>query len=401
MTIPNQSSLKFPENALAYAGLSTLRNRLKKIIERKDKPLAILMVDALRYELSKELEIGLVKKGYEVEQIPMLSSLPSITEVGMASLLPHTSLTAIVEKGKLNIFLDQIDQKATREKLLKEKLGDKLLTLELNDILRLSPSFLKDKIEGYDYIIVMDRDIDIAGTYLLEVLPNIFQDLVMKLFNVIDRLHKAGLKTVIISTDHGFLLIPKDYVVNIIEKIKPAEDTDKKRRYAIGRPPYDPSLISFKFDQIGLEGGGIAAFPKGLLCLSMPGQVPLFLHGGISLQENCIAVITSKTKVEIGKVRVEAEIPEEITTAVFLINLVPSITPDANKTRVVKVEVYSNGTKIAESDPIELQRESKKARLMLKEIRPEAEIRITDVDTFEVLKSKKVKISIVGYAEEI
>jgi hypothetical protein len=385
-------------------GLMNQSEFWSKIVERKDKPLAILMIDALRYELGKELEKELVEKGYDVEVTPMLSSLPSITEIGMASLLPHTSLTAKIEGGKLNVFLDktiQIAQRTTRENFLREKLGPKLLTLELNDILKLPPLSLKDKIEGYDYIVVMDRDIDIAGTYLLEVSPNLFQELVTKLSNIVDRLHKAGLKTVIISTDHGFLLIPKDYDVNVIEKIKPGEDVDKKRRYAMGKPPYDPSLISFKLDQIGLEGDGVVAFPRGILCLSMPGQVPMFLHGGVSLQENCIAVILSKAKIEIGKIRVEAEIPDEITTAVFLVNLIPLTAPDANKPRTVRVEVYSNGTKIAESDPIELQREAKRVRLILKEIRPEAEIKITDVDTFEVLKSKKVKISIVGYAEEI
>jgi hypothetical protein len=385
-------------------GLLSQSEFWSKIVEKEDKPLAILMIDALRYELSKELERELVERGYDVEVTPMLSSLPSITEVGMASLLPHTSLAVKIERGKLNVLIDktiQISQRATRENLLKDKLGKKLLTLELSDIVKLSPQFLRDKIEGYDYILVMDRDIDIAGTYLLEVSPNLFQELIMKLYNAVDRLHKAGLKTVIISTDHGFLLLPKDYDVNVIEKIKPAEDVDKKRRYLIGRPPYDPSLISFNLNQIGLEGDGIAMFPRGLSCLSMPGQVPMFLHGGISLQENCIGVVISKTKIEIGKIRVEAEIPDEITTAVFLINLIPSITPDANKPRIVRVEVYSNGTKIAESDSIELQRETRRARLVLKEIRPEAEIRITDVDTFEILKSKKVRISIVGYAEEI
>jgi hypothetical protein len=77
------------------------------------------------------------------------------------------------------------------------------------------------------------------------------------------------------------------------------------------------------------------------------------------------------------------------------------ISSDANKPRSVKVEIYSDERKIAESDTIELQQEAKKARIILKEVPPQAEVKIIDADTFELLKSKKVKISIVGYAEEI
>jgi len=375
-----------------------------KIPEKRDRPLAILLIDALRYELSKELEEDLRQKGYEVEVIPMLSSLPSITEIGMASLMPTRSLTARVKNGKLEVLVEgvtQINQKATRQDLLRDKLGSKALILELSEIAKLSPLSLKSEIEGYEYIIVMDRDIDIAGTYLLEVSPDLFQELVIKLSNAIDRLHKTGLRTVVVSTDHGFLLIPKGYEVNIIEGIKSEDEVDKKRRYAIGRPPYNPSLIQFRLDQVSLNGDGIVVFPRGLSCLSMPAPVPMFLHGGISPQENCIPVVISKSKIEAGKLKIETEIPDEISTAVFLINLIPLIAPEADKARVVRVEVYSDGRKIAESDSVELQREAKKARLILKEIKPEVEVKIVDVDTFEVLKSKKVKISIVGYPEEI
>jgi len=375
-----------------------------KILEKREKPLAILLVDALRYELGKELEKDLRQKEYEVELTPMLSSLPSITEIGMASLMPTPSLTAKVEKGKLDVLVEgvtQINQKATRQSFLQDKLDGRAVILELSEISKLSPISLKSKIEEYEYIIVMDRDIDIAGTYLLEVSPNLFQELIMKLSNAIDRLHKAGLRTVIVSTDHGFLLIPKGYEVNTIEGIRSEDDVDKKRRYAIGRPSYNPSLVQFRFDQVSLNGDGIVVFPRGLSCLSMPAPIPMFLHGGISPQENCIPLVISEAKIEVGKVKIEAEIPEEISTAVFLINLTPSIAPGADKARVVRVEVYSDGRKIAESDSIELQREAKKARLILKEIKPEVEVKIVDVDTFEVLKSKKVKISIVGYPEEI
>ncbi|MGC9014513.1 MAG: PglZ domain-containing protein, partial [Thermoproteota archaeon] len=384
-------------------GLTNQHKFWKEIVEKENKPLAIFFIDALRYELGKELENILRAKGYEVNSIPLLSSLPSITEVGMASLLPHDFLLARVENGKLKIFLDgssPVGIKETRDNILKEKFKDKLILLELSEILKLSPSSLKTKIEGYDYIIIADRDIDIAGTYLLEISVNLFQDIIVKLSEAMDKLHKAGVQTIVASTDHGFLLLPKDYTPNVIE-LKTEVDVDKKRRYVIGKPPFNPSLISFRFGQVWLKGDGIISFPKGLSCLNAPGELQMFLHGGISPQENCIPAIVSRAKIEVGKVKIDAEIPDEITTAICLIDIIPLITPEANKPRAVKVEVYSDERKIAESDTIEIQQEAKKARLILKEMPPHAEIKIIDADTFELLKSKKVKISIVGYAEEI
>jgi len=373
-----------------------------KIVEKSDKPLAVFLVDALRYELAKEIEKELSKKGYEIKLIPMLSSLPSITEVGMASLLPHASLTAKVEKGKLSVFIDKIlvGRRETRQKFLEEKYGKKVLILDLNEILKLGPRNLKEKMKGYDYIVVMDRDIDLAGTYLLEISPSLFQDLTGKIIECADVLHKSGLKTVVISTDHGFLLIPKEEV-NVVEGLKAEEEVDKKRRYAIGKVFPHPSLILFKLKQAWLEGEGEVAFPRGLSCLSAPGPVPIFLHGGLSPQENCIATIISRAKIEVGKVKVKAEIPDEITTAIFLVNLIPLPTPEADKPRIVKVEVWSDGKMIAESEPIELQKEAKKSKVTLRELPEKAEVRIVDVETFEILRSKEVKISIAGYAEEI
>jgi len=385
-------------------GLINQHEFWEKIVEKESKPLAIFLVDALRYELGKELESILKSKGYDVKLIPMLSSLPSITEVGMASLLPHKSLFAKVENGKLKILIDEsvpIGVKETRVKVLKDKLGDKVIIFELSEIIKSSPSSLKTRIEGYDYIIITDRDIDIAGTYLLEISVNLFDEVVERLSEAIDRLHRAGIKTVITTTDHGFLLIPKDFTLNVIEGIKSEADVDKKRRYVIGKPPFNPSLFSFNLKQAWLKGDGIIAFPRGLTCLNVPGEQQMFLHGGISPQENCISVIISKSKVEVGKIKVEAEIPNEITSAICFIPITPLVSPEANKPRAVKVEIYSDERKIAESDTIELQQEAKKARIILKEVPPQAEVKIIDADTLELLKSKKVKISIAGYAEEI
>ena len=378
----------------------------EKIVEREEKPIVIFFIDALRYELGEELKRYLIERGYEVDIIPMLSSLPSITEIGMASLMPHKGkpLFAEVEKGELRIKIEgniPITRRRERINFIKDILGDRALFLELDDVLKSSPASLKNRVNGHEYIIVMDREIDVAGTYLLEVSLDLFRKLVQRISKAVSRFHKSGLSKIIITTDHGFLLIPKGCEVTTIEGVKAERDVDKKRRYAIGKLPKIASLIDFSMEQLGLIGDGIASFPRGLSCLSMAGPIPMFLHGGISPQENCIPILISRAKIEIEKVGIKAEIPDEITTAVFLVNLIPLVTPTAKGSRAVRIEVYSDKEKIAESDVIELQKGAKKARLVLKKIKPQVEVRVIDVDTLEILRSKKVKICLVGYFDEI
>ena len=50
---------------------------------------AYVLVDALRYEMGRELVAGL-GEGYEVELVPVVAQLPTITEVGMSAVLPGT-----------------------------------------------------------------------------------------------------------------------------------------------------------------------------------------------------------------------------------------------------------------------------------------------------------------------
>src|SRR5690606_31985101 len=56
-------------------------------LQASGRRVALLLIDALRYELGVELQKRLTGEG-QVELQPALAQLPSVTSVGMASLLP-------------------------------------------------------------------------------------------------------------------------------------------------------------------------------------------------------------------------------------------------------------------------------------------------------------------------
>ena len=406
-------SIKFAGSASKLSTWSAIgvlkqQNFWKEIIGVEDEPVAILLEDALRYDLSRALARRLSEKGYKVQQRTLLASLPSITEVGMAALLPRgdRTLTLEVHKGKVKVSLNgevPLTERRDRLEWLQTALGTDLKTFKLEKVLKAPIQTLQSILKEFKRIVVMDRNIDSAGTYLVDISVGLFEDLVGRVAEAVSKLHKAGVKKVVVTTDHGFLLLPKGFQTDTIGGIKPQNNVARSRRYAVGKVPKIGVHLTFPIESLGLSGDGSATFPRGLTCLSVPGEIGQFLHGGISLQEICVAAVisTREIPVEERKVEVKAEIPDRITTAIFLISLEPSPTLHKYMPREVRVEVYADKEKMSESDVITLSNKIMKARLVLSKFPPSVDVRIIDHETKEVLTSKTVKVELAGYDENI
>ena len=405
--------VKFAESASKLStwsatGILKQQNFWKDIIGIEDEPVAILLEDALRYDLSRALARKLSEEGYKVQLRALLASLPSITEVGMAALLPRGDQTLALEvyKGKVKVSLNGevlLTERKDRREWLQTALGSDLKTFELEEALKAPIQTLKSALKEVKRIVVMDRDIDSAGTYLVDISVGLFEDLVSKVAEAVSKLHKVGIEKVVVTTDHGFLLLPKGFQTDTVSGIKPQSNVVRRRRYAVGKVPRIGVNLTFPIESLGLSGDDSATFPRGLTCLSAPGEIGQFLHGGISLQETCVAAVISMKEVplEERKVDVKAEIPDTITTAIFLIPLKPSPTLHRYMPREVRVEVYTDKEKISESGVITLSNKVVKARLVLTKFPPSVDVRVIDHETKEVLFRRSVKVELAGYDENI
>jgi hypothetical protein len=405
--------VKFAESASKLStwsapGILKQQNFWREIVGIEDEPVAILLEDALRYDLSRALARRLSEEGYKVLLRPLLASLPSITEVGMAALLPRDNRTLALEvhKGKVKVSLNgqvPLTQRKDRWKWLQTALGVDLKTFELEEVLKAPIQTLQSAIKEAKRIVVMDRDIDSAGTYLVDISVGLFEDLVSRVSEAVSKLHKAGIKRVVMTTDHGFLLLPKDFQPDTLSGIKPKSDVARSRRYAVGKVPKIGVNLTLPIESLGMSGDGFATFPRGLTCLTAPGEIGRFLHGGLSLQEICVATVisTKEVPIEERKVEAEAEIPDKITTAIFLLPLKPTPTLHRYMPRQVRVEVYTDKEKISESGVITLSNKIVKARLVLSKIPPNVDVRVIDHETKEVLSKKTVKVELTGYDENI
>src|SRR5258708_24849772 len=79
------------KNRFRLSGFPTQRETFSSVVAPalREGKTAYLLVDALRFELARELVLDL-GDGYRVTLLAELGTVPSITEIGMAALIPDT-----------------------------------------------------------------------------------------------------------------------------------------------------------------------------------------------------------------------------------------------------------------------------------------------------------------------
>ena len=369
---------------------------------KSDLKICIFFLDGLRFELQKRLVVLLKERGHKVKHTPMLACLPSITEVCMPSLLPHEEEIQLeTEDDELALALngEKIESKEERKNFLRKIYKDKIEFLEL-DQLKKDPKDLLKEVREARILIVLSTEIDKSGRIISSDFLNYLDALAEKVVSGLETVALMGYQKIIITTDHGFLIIPKP------DKVKTVKNFSYKglivsRRYAVGQPPLVDGCFSLPLRNVGYNSEGEILFPHGISYLPAKGKKEMYIHGGVSLQECCIGVLEVEPQGLGERVGVKVKLSEPITTQIFRVKLTPTSTMLFPIPRRVKVEVWSKGEIIGEQKPLEIYRESKEIWVRLKKIPKKVEIKIRDTETHEVIHTKKVSVVLEGYDELI
>jgi len=272
----------------------------------KKKKTVFFLVDALRYEMASELLEGM-DKDFDINLEPAISSLPSITSVGMAALMPgaEMGMELVSAKGDTTVVLggQQLKDRKSRLDYAEEKVSGKVMVLKLADVLRLGAKRKKD-LKDADLIIVTSQEIDRLGEEGDDYAETrrFMDDMLGQLRRSIRILEKAGVKHFIITADHGYLFADQvdpgmlmDSPGGIVVELHP--------RVWVGKGGSDAKgFVRVAASQLEYGGDLEMAFPRGLSCFRVKGGVGGYFHGGISLQEMVIpvAVLQSKVLTEAG-----------------------------------------------------------------------------------------------------
>lgn len=269
-----------------------------------------LLVDALRFEMARELLSGL-DDAFDVQLTATVAQLPTVTEVGMSALLPGAEKNmelVPVGTGKVAIQIGDtvLRDRAKRIEHLRSRVTGRMVDVKLNQLMKPTKK-RREEIEAADFVLVTSQEIDRLGeeTDDEEEARRYMDEVLDKLRRGIRTLGNLGVKQIVIAADHGHLF--GDVIDSGMKVDPPGGDTaDLHRRVWIGKGGMaSDAFVRVPASQLGLGGDLELAFPRGLGCFAKSGPARAFFHGGTSLQEMVIPLAV---------VSVSEEAPPEIAT---------------------------------------------------------------------------------------
>lgn len=269
-------------------------------LRSKGTKCVVIISDALRYEIGEELQKRICERDrFEATIDPLLSSLPSYTQLGMASLLPYGKL-GISDPSKSTVNYNGMSTAGidNRKKLLNANIGeDRSSAWHAVDFLDFKNDETRNIVRDNDVIFIYHNRIDATGDNVTTE-ENVFEsaeDTIEELISLVRKLTSANVNNIFITSDHGFIyqhrdLDPSDYLGS---KPEGQEVLYKDRRFILGKGLLETSgFKKFTSDQLGLSGDFDVLFPKSINRLRRSGSGAKFVHGGASLQEIIIPVIS-------------------------------------------------------------------------------------------------------------
>lgn len=294
-------------------------------LKESGRRVAYLMIDALRYELGVALEKMLTEDG-PVELQAAYAQLPTITLVGMASLLPgaRTELTLSLEGDSLVPKLGgaRVANVSQRMDVLRKRLGDRFQEMPLNDFVRGKPKIS----ETVDLLVLRSTEIDSQ----LESNPETTLGLIpgtLKLIRVaLHKLRGMGFRDAVIVTDHGFFLNAQAEAGDVCLKPQGNWPITAHDRMMLGDGNADTHSAVIGAEKLGVRGDfAQVALPRSMA----PYRAGhLYFHGGASLAEAVVPVLVARLDTDepaaVGRVTVVLSYKngaKRITTRVPVIDI--------------------------------------------------------------------------------
>lgn len=332
---------------------------VKPFITKKSK-ICVIISDAFRYEAGEEM-VGRIRQEdrYQAKLEHALSSLPSYTQLGMASLLPQSDELprqfADNKTGAVMMGKKSTQGTDNRDKILKALLGERAGAFQSKALMDLTITESRELLKTHDVLYVYHNRIDHTGDKMqsegeaFEATEKNFEDL-MKL---IKKLANANANNLLITADHGFVyqnkpLDESDFLANDVK----GDVLYNDRRFVLGKNlKCSDALKSFTAEQLGVSGEIHAVVPKGIQRLRLSGSGSRFVHGGASLQEVVIPVISINKKRQSDIASVDVDIlrggTNVITSGQLSVTLYQTEpVTDKVRPRVLRAGIYTDKGKL-------------------------------------------------------
>ena len=284
---------------------------------RRDQKVVVIISDALRYEVAEEClrEVRKLNR-FDAELKPMMSALPSYTQLGMAALLPNEELALSVDAG-VTSFGNSTQGTANREKILGYgRDGDRVKAMKADDFMGMKADEGKALFRDHEVLYLYHNRIDIVGDKLAteERVTEAAEGTIEDLTKLVRKLTTANFSNILITADHGFLYQHRalDETEYSVADPSGTEILVRNRRFVIGRGLEEAAgMKKFTAGQLGLTGDLDILIPNSINRLRIKGAGSRFVHGGATLQEVIIPVLRvgKRRAADVGKVDVQIIAP--------------------------------------------------------------------------------------------
>lgn len=294
------------------------------VVEPMSDRVAYFFVDAMRYEMGAELT-HLLEQSEDVTIRPAIAVLPSITPLGMAALLPgaSSSYSVVEHKGRLaarigNIVMPSLTERMKHLRAVRPEAKD----LDLGELLQRSTTSLRRSLEGVPSLVVRSQSIDGLGEMDGGLLARHIMDTVLgNIARAVRKLAKLGFEAFVVTADHGHQFSVRKEEDMMLDS-PGGKVVDQHRRCWAGHGgKTPPGCLRVTGAELGYDSDLEFVFPEGLAVFRAGGDLA-FHHGGISLQELVIPVVTlrlpsAKAGTEGGVLVELSDVPDAITNRTF------------------------------------------------------------------------------------
>jgi len=267
-----------------------------RYIAAADSRVFVIVSDGLRYEVAQELTERLNGKlNGNSSCMAMVGTIPTITPVGMAALLPHRKLRL---EDDMRMRCDGLaTDAASRDAVLKATVSDSL-AVGFDDFRQMNRAQRQELVKGMRVVYIYHDVIDKAGesgSKVFSACETAMNELSQMMRILVNELSAAN---VYITADHGFIHTqsPMREYEKTDREVVEGEVLEYKRRHAVVRNPrHDRRAVFMPLTTLGRDDlAGV--FPRGCMRFRLQGGSGTYMHGGLALQELMVPLIRYQNK---------------------------------------------------------------------------------------------------------
>jgi len=300
---------------------------VEPLVRDGDKKAVVVISDAMRYEVADELG-SLIRQEdrFDASLEAMLGVLPSYTQLGMAALLPHSTLKHSADAKTVLADGQPTNNTTFRGKILKAIGGS---AIQAEDFKALNADERRELYKANRVLYVYHNRIDATGDkpgterQVFEAVDDTLRDIV----DLVKKLASANATNIFITADHGFLFQDEALADQFYLSTKPQGDDLKyvNKRFVLGTGlKVDDAFSTFEAAQLGLDSELEVQIPKSIHRLRLTGSGSRFVHGGATLQEIVVPVLAVNKKRKSDTRLVNVEVwpgSDKITTGQIVVPL--------------------------------------------------------------------------------